>query len=335
MVRFPSGVPSYQALLQRTDAPAGSAWGVFGANDERGTVNFLGPEQVRRAVGLVRDGTTFNLDLPINAFEPSLFGRRGRTEHVIEGQGTNTRDDRLDNFYLQSTTQLDGLRHVLHWEHGSYNGVDVARIDAGEPVLGIQEWSRTGIVGRSVLVDLPRYFASVGRTEDPFTAYGITVADLQAAAAFQSLKFEPADVLLIRTGWMGKALAAPIEERLRWHSRFSQIGLDQSHEMVEWLWDSRFSVVACDNATVERFPPRRDSPFVSQDEAARIGRTMMTGMIHRVMIPLLGMALGELWALDELATACAADGRYEFLLIAKPLNIPGGVGSPANALAIR
>jgi kynurenine formamidase len=123
--------------------------------------------------------------------------------------------------------------------------------------------------------------------------------------------------------------------RLGWHTRFANAGLDQSEEMVGWLWDRHFSLVGSDNATVERFPARRDSPFVTADESARIGRTMVTGMLHRILIPLLGMALGELWQLDQLADACASDGRYDFMLTAKPLNIRGGVGSPANALALR
>jgi hypothetical protein len=58
-------------------------------------------------------------------------------------------------------------------------------------------------------------------------------------------------------------------------------------------------------------------------------------MLHWPLIALLGMHLGELWRLDELADECAADGRYEFMLVAKPLNLLGGFGSPANAVAIR
>ena len=59
------------------------------------------------------------------------------------------------------------------------------------------------------------------------------------------------------------------------------------------------------------------------------------GMMHRSLIPLLGLMLGELWRLGPLATACATDGRYAFLLTAKPLNLIGGVGSPPNAMAIK
>ena len=60
-----------------------------------------------------------------------------------------------------------------------------------------------------------------------------------------------------------------------------------------------------------------------------------TGLMHRAMIPLLGLAVGELWWLDDLAAACARDGRYESLVVASPLNLVGGVGTPANATAIR
>jgi hypothetical protein len=57
--------------------------------------------------------------------------------------------------------------------------------------------------------------------------------------------------------------------------------------------------------------------------------------MHRVLIPLLGMALGELWALDELADRGAVDGRWDCMVVAKPLNLTGGAGSPLNAVAIR
>jgi hypothetical protein len=58
-------------------------------------------------------------------------------------------------------------------------------------------------------------------------------------------------------------------------------------------------------------------------------------MMHQQLIALLGMAIGELWRLDELAEDCARDGIYEFLVVSKPLNLVGGVGSPANAVAIK
>jgi hypothetical protein len=57
--------------------------------------------------------------------------------------------------------------------------------------------------------------------------------------------------------------------------------------------------------------------------------------MHFRLIPLLGMPIGELWWLDDLAADCAEDGVYEFFFTSAPLNVPGGVGSPPNALAIK
>jgi len=57
--------------------------------------------------------------------------------------------------------------------------------------------------------------------------------------------------------------------------------------------------------------------------------------LHFWLIPCLGMPIGELWWLDDLARACAADRRWVFQLVSEPLNVRGGVGSPPNALAIR
>ncbi len=101
MSSAPDRMPSYAQLLARTDAPRGSSWGLFGDDFQRGTLNFIGTEQVRSAVGLVKDGVTINLDLPVNAFVPAIVGSRGDAEHVFLGAGGPTRDDRLDNFYLQ------------------------------------------------------------------------------------------------------------------------------------------------------------------------------------------------------------------------------------------
>jgi hypothetical protein len=48
-----------------------------------------------------------------------------------------------------------------------------------------------------------------------------------------------------------------------------------------------------------------------------------------------GVLFGEIFQLDALAEACAADGNYAFLFAAPPLPITGAVGSPINPLAIK
>ncbi|MCP9964859.1 hypothetical protein [Actinomadura madurae] len=127
------GIPTYKELLERQDAPPGSSWGIFGENDQLGTLNFLGPGQVRDAVGLVRRGEVFNLDYPLNTFVPAPAGTRPATVHHIFANNPNHRDDWLDSFYLQSTSQIDGLRHIRHPRHGFYGGVPDEEIGEETP----------------------------------------------------------------------------------------------------------------------------------------------------------------------------------------------------------
>src|SRR5690606_17146415 len=108
---IPKTIPTYDELLARTDAPAGSAWGLWGADDQLGTLNLLTPDRVVRAAGLVRTGRRFNLDHPVNAFEPYPSGTRRPAQHHTFANNPYHRDDWVDSFYMQSSSQIDSLRH--------------------------------------------------------------------------------------------------------------------------------------------------------------------------------------------------------------------------------
>jgi len=329
-------VPTYRELLARTDGPPGSSWGVFGTGDQLGTLNFLTPETAARAAGLVSTGRVYNLDYPLNAFVPSIAGTRPAAEHHIFANNADHGDDWLDSFYLQSTTQIDGLRHMRHPEYGFYGGVEDRAVDVGRPDLGIQLAAEKGVFGRGVLIDLPRYYAAAGREYDLTTNQMVTPADLDAALEFHGVDLESGDILLLRTGWSEHYLTMTPQERDAFRANGMKApGLGQSVEMVEYLWDHQISMVASDNAGVEAYPVDPDSGFVIADERPPERGPSHNGMLHRPLIALLGLLLGECWKLDELAGACASDGRHEFLLTAKPLNLVGGVGSPANAMAVR
>lgn len=332
MSSAPARVPTYAELLRRTDAPPGSSWGVFGPDDQLGTLNFLTPETAVAAAALVRRGSVFNLDYPLNAFVPSISGTRPATEHHIFSNNPNHRDDWVDAFYLQSTSQVDGLRHIRHPKHGFYGGVDDERIDVGRPDLGIQLLAEKGLVGRGVLLDAVRYFESVGDPLVPGTRRTITPSDLDAMAEHFQVQIRSGDILLLRTGFSEHWLRSTPEERA---ARKGGTGLIQSEEMLAWLWDHGISIAAADNGGLEAFPVEPDSGWVDPDEPLPPRGPSHNGMMHRPLIGLLGMIIGELWKLDELAADCAADGRYEFLVTASPLNLEGGVGSPPNALAVK
>src|SRR6266404_8539806 len=110
--------------------------------------------------------------------------------------GPTAWDDWVDGFYLQCSSQWDGLRHVRSADgfYGGWQGDPSA--DPGP--LGIQHWARSGIIGRGVLIDLA---AGDGEDYDPFTARRFTVADIEAALTAQGVGIRSGDILCVRTGW--------------------------------------------------------------------------------------------------------------------------------------
>lgn len=331
------GNRSYRELMQRQDGPPGSAWRLFGDDDNLGTLNRLTPARTRAAAALVRKGSVFNLDHPINAFAPYPSGTRFPATHTIFSNHENQRDDYLDGFYMQGTTQLDGLRHARHPIHGFYNGVSDEEVRAGSPALGIQILAEQGIAGRGVLLDVERHLAALGRPIDQLCNHAITVDDLVATAGSQGVVLQYGDLLLIRTGWTRHFLEdlSPAEREALPDALVCP-GLEQTLEMIGWLWDQGFSIVAADNFALEAFPPVAHTEFSYRDpDSGVLMAPQVEGLLHPQLIALLGFTIGEMWALDDLARDCAADGVYEFLCVVKPLNLPGGVGSPANATAVK
>ncbi|MFF5180580.1 cyclase family protein [Micromonospora sp. NPDC000316] len=325
-------MPTYDDLSSAD--PPHSSWDVFGRDDEMGTINLLTPERVAAAARLVRSGQRFNLDYPVNAFEPYPTGTRPATEHHVFANNEFHRDDWLDSFYLQSTSQVDALRHIGHPRHGFYNGLAAADNTSESTRLGIHNWAESGIAGRGVLLDVPRFFAAHRREYDCETTVVLDAPTLDAIAAEQGVQWQGGDILLLRTGWAENYVSKTRSQRIEFNTRNKSPGLAQREQTLRWLWDHEIALVASDTPAVEA-DPVIDSDFRMADERAPERGVNHSGMLHRPLIALLGMAMGELWKLDQLATSCAQDGRYDFFLTCKPLNIPGGVGSPPNALAIK
>lgn len=328
-------IPTYAQLLARTDAPAGSAWGVFGADDEVGTLNFITPDITRAAAALVRRGAVFNLDHRLDAFEPPVARHRHRPTHTIFSNSPHHRDDYLDGLYLQGSTQVDSLRHFRHPDHGFYNRTPDEAVTADSPTIGVNRYAERGIAGRGVLLDIDRYLRRQGRRLDFRGGEPFTVGLLEEVAQAQGVAFRQGDILLMRTGWLDfyfNEMKAAEREALP--QRLVCPGLLQSRETVAWLWDRRVAIAASDNLGVEAIPSVPESPFVSEYDKAAGTDPIHAGLMHPTLIALLGLCLGELWDLEALAEDCARSGVYECFLTCKPLNVTGGVGSPANAMAI-
>jgi len=107
-----------------------SNWGRWGADDERGTVNFITPEVVQRAARCVRRGQVFSLGLELGENGPQ-FGQAGRVNplHIMTSTSNQMTPDPAGLRYaddvivmpLQCATQWDSLAHV-HYGGSSTTG---------------------------------------------------------------------------------------------------------------------------------------------------------------------------------------------------------------------
>lgn len=290
------------------------AWDVLPQN--LGTLARQTPERVVEAARLVRSGTVVSLNLPLTEPDPPMYGRQP-LQHLIYPLNRNEMDDRLDGFYLQGSSQWDGLRHVRARELGYFGG-SVEDPTPGAGALGMEHFAEHGIVGRGVVLDVQRHLGAVGTPLDPFAGEAIAPETLRATAEAQRVELRTGDVLCIRTGWVEEYRKLPREQRAQMGASPRTSGLTGSEAMARFLWDAGVSAVALDNPSCEVAP---GDPAV--------------GSLHRRLIPMLGLVIGELFNLGPLCELCAQDNVWEFLFVAVPLNLPGGVGSPANAVAIR
>lgn len=314
-------LPRYQDLPLIEGTQDRHAWGVFGKKDQLGTINLLTPEKVKQAAALVRKGRVFNLSLPLNVPSPPFSAERHTYRHTIFQLNRNSKDDFVDGLYLQASSQWDSLRHMRYREFGYYGGLQEEDLAGG--ALGIANYAEHGIVGRGILLDMPRYMDKRGAPLDRGADVAFDARMLKEALDWQGTPTRQGDILLLRTGYIGWFLAlspeaqAAVPRKLGPEGLHSP-GLKATPDSAEFLWDRGFAAVVADNPAVEDTPGKPEH-----------------GFLHRRLLPLLGLALGELFVLDSLADDCAADGVYECMVAGIPLNLPGGVGSPANAIAIK
>jgi kynurenine formamidase len=223
-------------------------------------------------------------------------------------------DDTVE-FSLQGSTHWDSFAHFGLIEPGHdavfYGGAGISETyPTGEPeALGIQAFGGA-IVTRGVLIDAVAEMEGLG---GEFLSPGsaITAEVVERCLKGQNQTLEQGDAVLIYTGFERRflhdmSLAGTVDGG-------SVPGIDGSTLRI-WR-DARIAVLAADNVGLESIPP---------DFAVHVGALRN-----------LGIPLGEMWALDELAIKCRSDRRYDFLFVSVPLNIPGAFASPANAVAIR
>jgi len=301
------GRPAYAQLPVLGDLAVRHSWGAL--PDARGTLGIIRPQEIVDAAHSVTEGRTIPLNLPIDAFDPPLFGR-AQVAHQVFEPARSEAEDLISGFNPQASSQLDGLAHVRAREYGFYGGI--ATLAEARQKIGIHRVAERGIAARGVLLDMTPFDGTAGAS--PFDGRMYEVDELEAAAAAQRVDLEEGDVLLVRSGWTDAYLAAPTDTQ---PSTRSWNGLKADESMAEWLWNHGVVAVGADNPAVEAAPGSREY-----------------GSLHRRLLPALGMSMFELLQLEHLAEACAELKRWSFLFVSVPLHLPGAVSSPANAMAI-
>jgi kynurenine formamidase len=298
-------------------------WGRWGKDDELGTLNFIGPEQLKAAGALIRKGKAISLGLEFNVHGPQTtsWGGRFNPIHTMLATGTDAVSGNQDaggiryaddmvTMPLQCGTQWDALGHVFYGDK-MWNGYDATLVDSsGARKNGIEK-TRARMVGRGVLLDVARYKGG-DYLED---GYGISAAELDACASAQRVEIRRGDFVIVRTGQMEQRLASS-----SWGGYSGGDAPGLRFETAEWMHRKEIASICTDTWGCEVRP--NEVPEVFQPW-------------HWVVIPMLGITMGEIFNLAELAEDCSQDGVYEFFFCAPSLPITGGVGSPINPIAVK
>jgi kynurenine formamidase len=301
-----------------------SNWGRWGADDQIGTLNNIEPADIVAAAGLIRKGKVFALGLSLKEpIQSGLFGGRWNPIHTMLATGTDaaagTQDtpypylryaDDAINMPCQASTQWDALCHIFHGDR-MYNGYDAREVDArGAKKLGIEN-VRDKMVGRGVLLDVARW-KGVDSLDD---GYAVTIEDLDACAAAQGVAIRKGDFVIVRTGHQERCLT-----RQDWRGYAGGDAPGFAFETCYWIRGKDIAAICSDTWGCE----------VRPNETKDANQPW-----HWVVIPAIGISMGEIFYLKDLAADCAADKVYEFFFVAPPLHLPGGAGSPINPQAIK
>jgi len=300
-----------------------SNWGKWGPNDELGTLNYITPDDIVAAAGLVCRGKAFALGLDFNQDGPQRtgWGNRFNPIHVMLQTGTDAVAGRQDegklryaddmvSMPLQCGTQWDALGHIF-FDEKMWNGYDARLVDSTGAKKNSIDKTRDRMIGRGVLLDIPRFLGG-DYLED---GYGIGNDELDQCAKAQGVEIRRGDFVIVRTGQMEQRLAQG-----DWGTYAAGPAPGLRFETCEWIYEKRIAAICADTWGCEVRPNESAVAFQPW---------------HWIVIPMIGITMGEIFYLKDLAEDCARDGVYEFLFCAPPLPITGAVGSPINPMAVK
>lgn len=322
-------------------------------------MNLLTPEKVKQGVAEVVEGKTFCLSLPLDypggrnlnprRFPPRQFAtQRGGLANfnfplsIEDPRHTDVVCDDAVLLCLQYSTQWDSLCHIGSrfdadgdgeaeicyyngWRAGDHvvaptenaAGDEFTQFEGPEArKLGIQNMAETCVQGRAVMIDLHKHFGRDRKLVD--------FDDLQMIMDKDNVNVETGDMVCLHTGFAGAILEMnknPDPDAL--HSICPVIN-SRDDRILNWITECGLAALIADNYAIEQVPSA--DPANTFDPFAFMP-------LHEHCIFKLGIHLGELWHLSELAGWLEKAGRSRFLLTAPPLRLPGAVGSPSTPVA--
>ncbi len=290
-----------------------SNWGRWGPDDERGTLNELTPERIAAAARLVKKGETVTLSRPLDTEarvdnpEPADHWMTMLSDTDV-GSGTLrfAKDYIGVDYHNDTHSHIDALCHVA-FDGSLYNGRPSDSVTSQGAAVDAIDIARDGIVGRGVLLDIPRLHGV------PWLEPGESVfpKDLEDAEEGQGVTVGDGDVLMVRTG----------------HSRRrADLG----------PWDAANAKAGLD-PTVAPFLAERGIAVLGSDGNSDTAPSTTEGVdfpIHALALNAMGVHLLDYLQFEDLIGACERAGRWEFLVVVAPLRIVAGTGSPVNPIAI-
>jgi kynurenine formamidase len=296
-------------------------WGRWGESDQRGTLNHIGPAQLRDAAACVSEGKMIRLGLNYGAsgpqqnlwrFNPMLY-----VSILSRAVNPNVPDfvysDDVIHMPLQCATQWDALGHV-HYNGVLYNNCRARDVvsERGTSKQGVEHLASPGIVGRGVLLDI----AALKGVDTLPKDHAISPDDLNDACRRQNVEIVQGDIVLIRTGHIRRFTVD--SDR----AAFNGLQPGVAPACAEWIYDKSVAAVAADNTSVEIV-------------TGEMSKSETPLPFHMLTLRDMGCPLGEMFDLEALSKDCAKDGRYTFMLSASPLPFVGAFGSPLNPLALK